>query len=168
MLVAHRLELGQYLRSHRGCAPDGRDLDDGTSVDQVSRPRRGQRGRDPIALERGPADQAGVLELAEGFPDRSRRHAELSRQALDGKGLAGVNLTVQQHLQDRVVDAVSERPALDDRAAVGICASCTPAAGSAANVMIGRFHPRHRACRHTKRSYSVYEVQLGKRLRDRL
>ncbi len=123
VLLAQDLELGQHLRGHGRRTPDRRDLDDGPSVDQVSHPGWGQRGRDPIPLERGPADQTGVLELAERFSDRGRGHAELSGQAVDGQGFSRGNLTVQQHLQDRVVDAVSKRPTLDDRAAVGICAS---------------------------------------------
>jgi hypothetical protein len=109
----------------RQVAPDGRDLDDGTSVDQVSRPGRGQRGRDPISLERGPADQAGVPELAEGFltgvGDTPSCRARPRWQGI-GRGQPDV----QQHPGPRRRRCL-ERPALDDRAAACICASCTPA-----------------------------------------
>ena len=42
--LGHRLELGQHLGSRGHRAPDGRDLDDGAGVDQLSRPLRGERG----------------------------------------------------------------------------------------------------------------------------
>ena len=49
----------------------------------------------------------------------------------------------KQHLQDRVVDAVSKHPALD------------------ANLGTGSSRPRRLGCRHNQRSYIMYEICLG-------
>jgi len=143
VLLVHGLELAQHLSSDGHRTPDRRDLHKCPSVHQLSHPGSGERGRRAIPLERRPSDQTCVLELPERLSDGGWGHAELSGQAIDGQRFTRGNLAVQEHLQDRVVDAVSKHPALD------------------ANLGTGGSHPSWLGCRHDQRSYIMYEICFG-------
>jgi hypothetical protein len=102
------VELGQPGAAPRDRALQRGELHDGAGVHQLGHLLRGQRGRDPVALEGRAGDQAGVLQVDQCLAHRGRRDLQVTGQRLDAQRRPGRDAAVEQYLQERLVHPVAQ------------------------------------------------------------
>lgn len=111
VLIMRLTELSHQFMMGRRRPCRRRHLDDESGIEQLPHLLDAEWGCYAIALERGATDQPRVFELNESFPDRGGRNFETAGKGVDAEWSTGFEFTGQQHLEQDVIDPVTECPA---------------------------------------------------------